>query len=284
MKNLLLLFALASLGLATSCQPDPNLPLKEALTFYASFDKDADADFALGDKRIYTARSQSAADSASVGMLNPDHSIASGEGKFGAAFQFGAKSDTVVFYKSKGNIAYDQTSWSGTVSFWLKVDPVTDLDPGFTDPIQITDVGYDDAAIWVDFTGENPRTFRLGVLGDKVEWLKDTLNSSRREEYARRLVPVKDLPFTNTAWTHIAITYAGLGTPESAAILYLDGAKMGAIEGVDDPFTWELDKSNIFIGINFIGMMDELSGYNRPFSAEEVGQLYGLEKGVRSLL
>lgn len=258
--------------------------MKEALTFYASFDNGTDADYALGDKRIYTARSQKAADSAVVGMLNPDHSIAQGEGKFGAAFRFGAKSDTVVFYKSKGNIAHNPTNWSGTVSFWLKVDPVKDLAPGFTDPIQITDVGYDDAAIWVDFTGENPRTFRLGVLGDKTEWLKDTLATSRRDEYARRLVPVKDLPFSGTSWTHVGISYAGLGTAESIATLYLDGKKMGSIEGVDDPFNWELDKSNIFVGINFIGMMDELSIYNRPFSAEEVGQLYNLEGGVRSLL
>jgi hypothetical protein len=144
-------------------------------------------------------------------------------------------------------------------------------------------VSYDDAAIWVDFTGENPRTFRLGVLGDKTEWLKDTLNSSRNAEYQRRLVPVKNLPFTNTDWTHIAISYSGLGTAESIATLYLNGAKMGAIEGVDDPFTWDLEQSNIFIGINFIGLMDELSVYNRSFSAEEVEQLYKLEDGVRML-
>ncbi|MEM8894351.1 MAG: LamG domain-containing protein [Bacteroidota bacterium] len=281
MKNFLILAAFAVLS---SCQSDPNQRLKEALTFYASFDNGPDADFAKGDKRIYTARSQRAADSAEVGMLNPDHRIIENQGKFGHAFRFGAKSDTVVFYKSKNNIVHDATNWSGTVSFWLKVDPAKELAPGFTDPIQITDQRYDDAAIWVDFTGENPRTFRLGVLGDRVEWHKDTVSTSRREEYARRLVPVEELPFSSSAWTHIAITYNGLGSAQSIATLYLDGNNMGSIEGIDDPFNWELDKSNIFIGINFIGMMDELSIYNRPFSADEVMQLYGLEEGVKSLL
>ena len=258
--------------------------LKESLTFYMSFDQGAKADFAQGDENLYTATSRKALDSAQAGLHNANHQFLEGVGKFGDAFQFGAKSDTVIFFKSKDNIAYDTASWSGTISFWLSLDPVEDLAPGYTDPIQITDVSYDDAAIWVDFTKENPRDFRLGVIGDKDIWLKDTLDMPYDDAFEKRLVRVKEPPFTNDQWTHITITYEALGTAESIATLYVDAEKIGEISGIDNPFTWELDKSNIFLGLSFIGKMDELSIFNQTFSAEEVKELHSLEGGVRSIL
>lgn len=259
-------------------------PFKEVLTFHSSFDGDTKADFANGDASMYTAPSRRALDSAQAGMHNADHSIEAGKGKFGDAFRFGKKSRTVVYYKSKDNIAFDSTGWSGTISFWLSLDPATDLEPGFTDPIQITDVSYNDASIWVDFTKENPRDFRLGVFGDLDVWSQDTLLTSKDEEMEKRMVRVKNPPFTSSTWTHIAISYSDLGTAESSASLFVDGEKIGSIIGVDDPFTWSLDQSNIYLGLSFIGMMDEFSIFNRPFSDDEVKQLYGLEGGVKSIL
>ena len=44
----------------------------------------------------------------------------------------------------------------------LKLDPETDLEPGFCDPLQITDKAYNDSAVWVDFPKDDiPRHFRL---------------------------------------------------------------------------------------------------------------------------
>ncbi len=51
---------------------------------------------------------------------------------------------------------YSRHRRGGTVSFWLNLSPEKDLEPGFCDPIQITDTTYDDAALWVDFSAENP--------------------------------------------------------------------------------------------------------------------------------
>jgi len=267
-----------------SCQNQSNLELKKALTFHLSFDNGTVPDFALGDKSIYTASSRRDLEGALPGMNNTDHRISTGGGRWGDAFQFGKRSDTVIFYKSKHNIAYDPNSWSGTISFWLSLDPATDLEPGYTDPIQITDVRYNDAAIWVDFTNENPRNFRLGVIGDKIKWEPDTVNTSASEEFERRLVTVKNPPFKKNKWTHIVITFEQLGTAQSLAILYLDGNKIGSVEGINDPFTWELEKSNIYLGLNFTGLMDELSIFNRPLTPEEILTLYQLEGGVKSML
>lgn len=257
---------------------------KEALTFYASFDKETTADFALGDKNMYTAPSFRQVDSAEVGMTNVDHQILPTKGQSGGAFQFGKKGKKVVFYKSQNNIAHDANKWTGTISFWLSLDPVTDLEPGFTDPIQITDVRYNDASIWVDFTKENPRDFRLGVIGDMDAWTKDTLNTPVDTVMEKRFVRVTDLPFTKENWTHILISYQNLGTPQSTASLYMDGQKMGSIDGITDPFTWDLAKSNIYLGLSFVGLMDELAIFNKAFTEEEVRAFRQLSGRVKSIL
>lgn len=271
-----------------SCQSGSSSELKNALTFYVSFDNGTTADFALGDANIYTtnatyANSRRNLEGTQVGMNNPDHQIVKGKGQFGDAFEFGNKSSKVLFYKSKDNIAYNPQNWSGTISFWLSLDPSTDIE-GYTDPIQITDASYNDASIWVDFTDHDPADFRLGVIGDKNAWTLDTLNSSFLSEFEKRLVNVKTPPFSKNNWTHILITYDGLATVNSLASLYLNGEKSGTISGIDDPFTWELEKSNIFLGLNFSGLMDELSIFNKSLTDDQAMELYQLKGGIKSIL
>lgn len=269
-------------------QSNPSSDLKNALTFYVSFDNGTTADFALGDPNIYTANASYAnsrrkLEERQVGMNNANHRVIEGKGQFGNAFEFGKKSSKVVYYKSKDNIAYDPQNWSGSISFWLSVDPLTDLD-GYTDPIQITDANYNDASIWVDFTDADPPDFRLGVIGDKNAWSQDTLNSPFMVEFEKRLVNVETPSFTRKTWTHILITYDGLGTSQSSASLYLNGEKKGTISGIDDPFTWELEESNIFLGLGFTGLMDELSIFNKPLTDNQAMELYQLKGGIKSML
>ena len=271
-----------------ACQLRPDSVFKKALTFHASFDSGTTADFALGDANIYTADA-SYVDSKRVlegieeGMTNTDHEIVAGRGRFGDAFEFGKKSRKVIYYKSKDNIAYDAKELSGSISFYLSVDPVTDLD-GYTDPIQITDVNYNDASIWVDFTDADPPDFRLGVIGDKDVWTLDTLASSSKIEFERRLVHVDEPQFSRSTWTHVVLTYDGLGTRHSLSTLYLDGVKQGSVKGIDDPFTWDLDQSNIFLGLGYTGLIDELSIFNTAFTDDQVRELYQLAGGVTSIL
>lgn len=271
-----------------SCGSNPSPEFKNALTFYVSFDNGTNADFALGDSNIYTANStytnsRRSLDGIQVGMNNSDHRIVLGKGLFGDAFEFGKKSDTVLFYKSKNNIVYNPQSWSGTISFWLRLDTSADLD-GYTDPIQITDTEFNDASIWVDFTDANPPDFRLGLIGDKEAWTQDTLNSPLKTVFEKRIVTLKKPPFSKNNWTHVVVTYDGLGTITSLGTLYLNGEKIGETKGVDDPFTWVLQESKIFLGLNYSGLMDELSIFNKPFTDVQVKELYQLEEGIKSIL
>lgn len=271
-----------------SCQSDSPTEFKDSLTFHVSFDSGTTADFALGDANIYTADASYAnstrkLEGIQVGMNNNDHRIVTGKGRFGDAFEFGNKSGKVIYYKSKDNIAYNTQNWSGSISFWLSVDPSTDLD-GYTDPVQITDTNFNDASIWVDFTDNDPPNFRLGVIGDKNSWSLDTLNSPFKVEFEKRLVDVEKPPFSRKTWTHILITYEGLGNAKSLASLYLNGEKKGTISGIDDPFTWELEESNIFLGLGFTGLMDELSIFNKSLTDSQALELYQLKGGIKSIL
>lgn len=273
-----------------SCQTNNFSELKKALTFYVSFDEGTTADFALGDGRIYTA-SGSYVDSKRVlkdlhiGMTNSNHQIVKGKGRFGDAFEFNyvKGNSKVIFYKSEDNVAYDPQSWSGSISFWLSVDPSEDLG-WYTDPIQITDSNFNDASIWVDFTDERPPNFRLGVIGDKNEWTLDTLNSPVMDVFNKRIVNVEKRHFSRKKWTHVLITYDRLGTDQSLAKLYLNGEPKGAISGIDDHFTWETNNSNIFLGLGFNGLMDELSVFNKPLTKDQARVLYHLKGGIKSIL
>lgn len=259
--------------------------LKNSLTLYASFDKGPNADFALGDAQLYSVPSRKARDSAQVGIHKPGVSIAKGEGRYGDGLLYTEDSKGYIYYPSKNNIAYNTENWGGAISFWLSLDPATDLDPGYCDPIQITDVSYNDAAIWVDFTKENPRDFRLGVIGDRDSW-NPTPEGPDNENptFIEQLRPVSNPPFAKGTWTHILINFTNLNTDQGKAAFYINGELKGIRKEIKDPFTWDLEKSNIYLGLGYIGLMDELSIYNKHLSQEEITTLYTLQNGVHDLL
>ena len=164
--------------------------LKESLTFYASFDKGVNGDFATGDPLLYTVPNRKARDSARAGLHKPDVSRQAGKGKFGDGLHFADYSKGNIYYRSAGNMDYSKENWNGAISFWLSLDPNTDLTKGYSDPIQITDVSYNDASIWVDFTDDDPRIFRLGVIGDRDVWNPEGLGEED-ELFLPQLAPLK---------------------------------------------------------------------------------------------
>ncbi len=258
--------------------------LSEALTFHASFDQGPDADFALGDPKIYTAPSWEESDQARPGIGNPDVEIVPDMGRFGSALSFNQKNTSAIFYWAEEKVAYSDDDWSGTVSFWLNLTPGEDLAPGYCDPIQITDQSYNDAAVWVDFTNANPRQFRLGVFGDLEAWNPEGLSSDEHPGFEERLVVVGEPPFRRGSWTHVVITYSGLGSAAGGtARLYIDRHLQGEVNGVKEPFSWDLSRAQIRPGMNFVGLFDELALFDRPLAEAEVVALYQLEEGVAAL-
>src|SRR5262245_44833911 len=99
--------------------------LSEALTFHASFDNGPDADFALGDKQIYTATVQDGQKVVALtpGLGDPPLAIVQGQGKYGAALEFTRDNSHVVVYKAERNVTYDPAVFRGTLSLWMRLDP-----------------------------------------------------------------------------------------------------------------------------------------------------------------
>ena len=172
----------------------------------------------MGDPLLYTATSYDAQSEAEPGIGNPDVAIAAGAGRFGAALEFKKKNTHAIFYKADQNVAFSSDGWSGTVSFWLSLDPATDLEPGFCDPIQITDSAYNDSAIWVDFIGDDARQFRLGIFGDRAEWNPENLSANDFPFFGERLIAVDEPPFARGEWTHVAITFNDVGRDGGTSI------------------------------------------------------------------
>jgi len=286
-------------GLLVSCTPSPETPsnsrdseapaassrtsLQDALSFHASFDKGPDADFARGDEAIYTAPSYDALEDAKPGIGTPDVQLVESVGQFGGALDFTKKNGHAIFYSAADNVAYDPADWSGTASFWLKLDPSVDLEPGYCDPIQLTDSRYNDAAVWVDFTKENPRQFRLGVFGDLHAWNPDEQPPDEFPAFGSRLIVSDSPPFSRDAWTHIVITFSGLGSGAGRARLYLDGAPLPEVrEDIAEPFTWD-SPGSIRLGLSYVGLYDDLALFDRALTSDEVAALHALEEGVSEL-
>jgi hypothetical protein len=258
--------------------------LRKALTFHASFDGTHDADFALGDRRLHTATSYKNREDAKPSLNHPDVSLAPGVGRYGDALKFAKKNTKAVYYSGETNVAHQIAGWNGTVAFWLSLDPETDLEPGYCDPIQVTDEDYNDAAIWVDFTKDDkPRHFRLGVFGDLKAWNPENLPPDKNQAFLGRLVVVRKPPFARGKWTHVVIAHSGLGTEGGHAKLYLDGVLQGSTPEVREPFTWDVKRAAIRLGVNYVGLFDDLAVFNRELSAQEIRTLYQLKNGAGSL-
>ena len=269
----------------TSAEPPANAALRDALTFHASYENGPDGDFALGDRRLYSAPSFKEIEAATPGLLSLNIETAVDQGKFGHALRFKTKNTEAIFYKAEQNVAFDPQGWSGTISFWLNLDPNQDLEPGFCDPIQVTDSAYNDSAIWVDFTKDDtPRQFRLGVFGDLAAWNPENIEPDKNPAFMNRLVVVEQPPFERGKWTHVVIAHQGLGgTTGGWAKLYIDGQLQGTAEGIAEAFSWDMARAAIRLGISYVGLYDELALFNRPLSGEEVQALHELPQGVFSL-
>ena len=245
------------------------------LLLHASFET-GPAKVARGDANLYSAPNYKQQSAATAGLAAAPHvALAPGEGRHGSgALLFKAKNENAVFYKAAGNMSFRPKDWTGTISFFLKLDPDTGLAPGFCDPIQVTDKAYNDSAIWVDFTKDDrPRHFRLGVFGELKGWNTAGQTTGVNPLFENRLVVVKQPPFTRDAWTHVAITHTALGSGKGAATLYVNGEAAGTTPAIAERFAWDPALAAIRLGVNYTGLMDDVMVFSRALTAAEVKAL-----------
>ena len=293
MRSIRLLSAMFSVLAASVCWIaasgiPPAQSVREALAFHASFDGGTEAVRAAGDPKLYSAPSFKQRDQARAGLPDTGEVVlAKGEGRFGDALRFTAKKSPVVFFHGARNMPYSPANWQGTVSFWLKVDPEKELEPGFCDPIQITPSAWNDAAFFVEFE-KRPESipFRLGVYADFKVWNPDNRRFADIPFAEKPLVTVDKPPFGPGRWTHVVFTFENFNTgrPDGIARLYLDGRPHGTLGARQQTFTWDPQKAAIALGLGYIGQFDELSIFNRALREDEIQSIHTMVTGVPSLI
>src|SRR5262245_21466766 len=260
--------------------------LSAALTFHASFDHGPDADFALGDKHIYSATVQDGQRVVALtpGLGDPPLAIVEGQGKFGAALAFTQDNSHVVVYKAERNVAYAPEAFLGSLSLWMQLNPA-EIPGQYSDPVQLTDKQFSDSCIWIDFTkNDTPSDFRLGIFGNQSEWDVSDQRAQSREFYWR-LAKVAEPPFAKDRWTHVVVTWDGINTSQHGrARLSFEAEYHGASSIIRERFTWDAGNAGIRLGMGpFVGLMDDIAIFNRPLTPEEIRALYRLERGVAEL-
>jgi len=281
----LLILSLAIVGTTAPLFAAEPEGLLDGLIFHAPFDGEADATLAAGDKRIYTAPPSRDPTKRKPGLDAKVVDISTDKGRYGDALHFKKKSRNMVFFYADKNMGYRKKDWSGTVSMWLSIAPA-DLKQQYSDPVQITDKKYNNAAFWVDFTKDDtPPHFRLGVFPDTKVWNPKELKQNEIPESKLPIARVKQIPFGRDKWTHVVITFSGFNTADTGGIakLYINGDLQGTVKDRRQVYTWDLSKATIRVGLGYVGLFDELAIYNRALRADEVQTLYKLPAGLGAL-
>lgn len=272
---------------ASEAAPAPLNALRDALTLHASFDRDGHADFARGDRSIYTAAERNKRDNAQPGLPGPDDvRIVPGEGRFGSALEFRRKIKPQVFFRGGDNIGYQAKNWNGSMSFWMRLDPDKDLEPGYCDPIQLVAQAWGEGNMFVEFSKDHtPRHFRFAIMAITKLWNPHNKKWEEMPDAERPMVPVLQPPFRRDRWTHVLVTFANVNSGEKngRGTLYLDGKKMGSFDGWNNTFNWDASKSALTIGLWYIGFIDDLAVFNRELTEAEVQTVHSLRNGINEL-
>jgi hypothetical protein len=268
--------------------PNSNINLRESLTLYASFDQNLNADVAAGDPRLFGAVHRGKPQNAAPGLPEGDAiQLASGEGVRGNALRFTKKSDAIVFFKNPNNFHYQSNNWSGSISFWLKLDPDKDLQPGYCDPFQVAGGNWGNGVFFAEFSkDETPRKFRFALRPLVSIWNPKNVGWEDIPASDRPMVQIANPPFGRDRWTHVLFTFenANTGSKNGVGTLYLNGEKAGEFRDWELTVNWKPENVVLNIGVFYVGLFDELALFNRALTASEAKAIFAAKQGLRSLI
>lgn len=283
-------FTLSLLCLGLACATlhaaDPKTgSLKSALLLHASFDKGLDADFAIGDRTLYHAPTGNR-QQAVAGLPEGQVVLAKGEGKFGDCLHFLKKGKAVVFFKGEKTLNYNTNNWSGSCSFWMRLDPDKDLEPGYCDPLQFVAQAWNDGNMFVEFSKDHtPRHFRYAIRSLLKHWNPNGLGWEQIPDAQRPMIAVHTPPFAHERWTHVCFAFANInsGQKDGWGKLWLDGVPQSEMKGWQHEYYWDASRSAVTLGLSYIGWLDDLALFNRPLTDAEVKAIHAAKDPVDTL-
>jgi hypothetical protein len=257
---------------------DRDSELRKAVTFYASFELDVKGDFGSGvmtpDTR-YNHPTEKGQFVIEKGIDKKVFKIAADKGIQGGCLEVVdvLPRNGRIFFPAKGNVAFKKDGWSGAVSVWCKTDPDKMLKTKFCDPIQITQKGAHNGALWFDFNDAKPkRDLRHGAFTT----IPDGQKAIGEDDPKAPMVRVPGVGWKADEWHHVVITWKNLdtGKPDAVTALYIDGKLIGEVKDRAIAMGWDIDKAGIYVAINYIGLLDELILFDRALTKEEIDLLH----------
>jgi hypothetical protein len=273
----------AFLSLAAVSQTDDSVHIDSHLSLLSTLDDTADVNIFGADNDagwIYTAESTKRA---KVLMNNrcPTVSIAKGDGKFGDSLQFKDKTKDVLFYQLSPNLEEPQRNWGGTVSLWLKPN-LEKLGKEDCYPVQITDGDWNHGGFFVRFPAKRPATFEFGTVSKlNAAQAADSPDDVTKDQLA--VTVIDSSRFVNGEWTMVTFTFEDVnprGQEKSVAKIYLNEKLEGEIRQPlhikwMEPGTPKTEQNAaIFLGINYVGGVDDLRIYERALSQPRLQKLH----------
>lgn len=246
--------------------------VRKAVTLYLSFDDAVKADHGGGSLsfRMREGEPGKGPYTFSDGYPEKVFAVARDKGVHGGALEVKdvLPKNGRIFIPSKDNLAFKKGGWGGAVSFWMKTDPETLLKTKFCDPFQITQKGANNGGIWVDFNDKKPRDFRMGVFPAA----KEGQEPLKEDAADAPLVKLANPGFKASDWHHVVVSWTNLdtGRKDGHAVLYLDGKAVGEIKDRELSMDWDVEKAGVYIGVNYIGLIDEFAVFGRGLTGEEV--------------
>ncbi len=253
------------------------------LLFLTTFDDTTDVNLFGPDNDagwIYTADSTRRATTlmqnrcASVG-------IAEGQGKLRDCLRFGEQTRRVLFYQASPNLPLPRNNWSGSVAFWLK-PKLSRLGPKASYPLQMFDGDWSRGGFFLRFPNVSRGTFEFGAVSATLD-SPVALGLEEIERRRKHIVSIQNAPFDGEQWTAVAFTFEGVNVnrPGVATLrLYLDGGLTGQITAPlrvqwMHPTERRIKQDAVwFLGINYVGDVDDLRIYNKALSRRGMSILH----------
>ncbi len=98
----------------------------------------------------------------------------------------------------------------------------------------------------------------------------------KEEDPNAPMVRVPKIDWKAGDWHHVVLTWKNFDTGKADAVsaLYLDGKLIGEVKDRAIAMDWDAEQAGVYVAVNYIGLLDELSMFDRALTADEVTQLH----------
>ena len=210
--------------------------LAPSLSFYASYEDGMDAAYARDDRRIYSAPSYDALSERGPWYWGQDVALAYDAGISGHALNFTGGLTQAVFYTGAANAPWAD---AGALSVWLHPADFSGA------PLALTGEDPFAPAAAIDLSPDPMQLVVRAIQGEGAA-----------------VPPPGD-------WLHVVVSISNAASGGKVDV-YVNGEASTSFDVTDPEHSWEAARSTIRLGVNYVGLIDELAIFDRALTPVEV--------------